>query len=328
MCTALTLKTSNDHFLFGRNMDIEYNFNQSIIFMPRNLTVTNAESGKTNINKYAVLGVGTMFNGYPTFADVMNEKGLACAGLNFPKFAYFSREDISGKKNIPVYDFLLWIVSNHENVAQLKKALENVHLVDIPIAKNVPTAPLHFIAADKTGDCITIEQTINGFKVYTNAVGVLSNAPTFDWHVLNLAQYINLGFDNKGSTVIGEQEVVQHGLGTSLVGIPGDLTPASRFVRTAFLRDATNRNCEKVGVPNFYHILNNVAVVEGVEKTHENLNTFTLYTSCMNLNEKTYYYSTKDSVGISAVSMSGEDLDGTKIKFFSMNEEILVNLQN
>lgn len=124
MCTGLALETKDGLHLFGRNMDIEYSFNQSIIFIPRNFKCVNKSNKKELTTKYAVLGMGTIFDDYPTFADGMNEKGLGCAGLNFPVYVSYSKEDIEGKTNIPVYNFLLWVLANFSSVEEVKEALK------------------------------------------------------------------------------------------------------------------------------------------------------------------------------------------------------------
>ncbi len=289
MCTGLALETKDGLHLFGRNMDIEYSFNQSIIFIPRNFKCVNKSNkkelttkyavlgmgtifddyptfadgmnekglgcagprnfkcvNKSNkkelTTKYAVLGMGTIFDDYPTFADGMNEKGLGCAGLNFPIYVSYSKEDIEGKTNIPVYNFLLWVLANFSSVEEVKEALKNANIVDIPINKNIPNTTLHWMISDITGKSIVVEQTKEKLNVFDNNIGVLTNSPTFDWHVANLNQYIGLRYNQVQEFKLGGQSLTALGQGTGLVGLPGDFTPASRFIRVAFLRDAMIKN--------------------------------------------------------------------------------------
>lgn len=325
MCTALTLTTTENNHLFGRNMDLEYSFNQSIIFIPRNYTVVNTVNQKTNQNKYAILGMGTMFAGYPTFADVMNEKGLAIAGLNFPKYAKFPKEQVESKINIPVYDFSLWIVSNFADLNEVKNQIDDIVLIDEPILENIPTAPLHFIITDKTGDSIIVEQTKDGFKWFKNPVGVLSNAPTFDWHLINLSQYADLQFTPNIGTTISNYKLTPHGQGDGLMGLVGDFSPASRFVRTCVLRDATINNCKNITKQQFFHILNNVAMVDGSVITIEGHNDITQYTSCMDLDNLVYYYNTYNSMGVNVISMGKLDLNSNEIRQFEYCDDFIAN---
>lgn len=330
MCTSLTLETKDGFHLFGRNMDLEYSFNQSIIYIPRNYKAINkGDNNRETKTKYAILGMGTTFNNYPTFADAMNEKGVACAGLNFPGYAKYSEEIVEGKNNVPVYDFPLWILANFSSLEEVKKELENTVIVDIPIDKKIQNTTMHWMVTDKTGKSIVIENTIDGLKVFDNKVGVLTNSPSFDWHMTNLRQYISMNNNHVNSNKVGEEELTALGVGTGLIGFPGDFTPASRFVRTVYLRNAMMTNAkETADIMGFFHILNNVAMVKGSVMTKDNKIDMTQYTSCMDLENKVYYYNTYDSSQLNAIDMKKEDLNGKEIKIFKYNTTLKINYEN
>ncbi|HHL2066597.1 choloylglycine hydrolase [Clostridium perfringens] len=329
MCTGLALETKDGLHLFGRNMDIEYSFNQSIIFIPRNFKCVNKSNKKELITKYAVLGMGTIFDDYPTFADGMNEKGLGCAGLNFPVYVSYSKEDIEGKTNIPVYNFLLWVLANFSSVEEVKEALKNANIVDIPISENIPNTTLHWMISDITGKSIVVEQTKEKLNVFDNNIGVLTNSPTFDWHVANLNQYVGLRYNQVPEFKLGDQSLTALGQGTGLVGLPGDFTPASRFIRVAFLRDAMIKNDkDSIDLIEFFHILNNVAMVRGSTRTVEEKSDLTQYTSCMCLEKGIYYYNTYENNQINAIDMNKENLDGNKIKTYKYNKTLSINHVN
>lgn len=329
MCTGLALETKDGLHLFGRNMDIEYSFNQSIIFIPRNFKCVNKSNKKELTTKYAVLGMGTIFDDYPTFADGMNEKGLGCAGLNFPVYVSYSKEDIQGKTNIPVYNFLLWVLANFSSVEEVKEALKNANIVDIPISENIPNTTLHWMISDITGKSIVVEQTKEKLNVFDNNIGVLTNSPTFDWHVANLNQYVSLRYNQVPEFKLGDQSLTALGQGTGLVGLPGDFTPASRFVRVAFLRDAMIKNDkDSIDLIEFFHILNNVAMVRGSTRTIEEKSDLTQYTSCMCLEKGIYYYNTYENNQINAIDMNKENLDGNEIKTYKYNKTLSINHVN
>ena len=329
MCTGLALETKDGLHLFGRNMDIEYSFNQSIIFIPRNFKCVNKSNKKELITKYAVLGMGTIFDDYPTFADGMNEKGLGCAGLNFPVYVSYSKEDIEGKTNIPVYNFLLWVLANFSSVEEVKEALKNANIVDIPISENIPNTTLHWMISDITGKSIVVEQTREKLNVFDNNIGVLTNSPTFDWHVANLNQYVGLRYNQVPEFKLGDQSLTALGQGTGLVGLPGDFTPASRFIRVAFLRDAMIKNDkDSIDLIEFFHILNNVAMVRGSTRTVEEKSDLTQYTSCMCLEKGIYYYNTYENNQINAIDMNKENLDGNEIKTYKYNKTLSINHVN
>lgn len=329
MCTGLALETKDGLHLFGRNMDIEYSFNQSIIFIPRNFKCVNKSNKKELTTKYAVLGMGTIFDDYPTFADGMNEKGLGCAGLNFPVYVSYSKEDIEGKTNIPVYNFLLWVLANFSSVEEVKEALKNANIVDIPISENIPNTTLHWMISDITGKSIVVEQTKEKLNVFDNNIGVLTNSPTFDWHVANLNQYVGLRYNQVPEFKLGDQSLTALGQGTGLVGLPGDFTPASRFIRVAFLRDAMIKNDkDSIDLIEFFHILNNVAMVRGSIRTVEEKSDLTQYTSCMCLEKGIYYYNTYENNQINAIDMNKENLDGNEIKTYKYNKTLSINHVN
>lgn len=329
MCTGLALETKDGLHLFGRNMDIEYSFNQSIIFIPRNFKCVNKSNKKELTTKYAVLGMGTIFDNYPTFADGMNEKGLGCAGLNFPVYVSYSKEDIEGKTNIPVYNFLLWVLANFSSVEEVKEALKNANIVDIPISENIPNTTLHWMISDITGKSIVVEQTKEKLNVFDNNIGVLTNSPTFDWHVANLNQYVGLRYNQVPEFKLGDQSLTALGQGTGLVGLPGDFTPASRFIRVAFLRDAMIKNDkDSIDLIEFFHILNNVAMVRGSTRTVEEKSDLTQYTSCMCLEKGIYYYNTYENNQINAIDMNKENLDGNEIKTYKYNKTLSINHVN
>ncbi|XZJ10095.1 choloylglycine hydrolase [Clostridium perfringens] len=329
MCTGLALETKDGLHLFGRNMDIEYSFNQSIIFIPRNFKCVNKSNKKELTTKYAVLGMGTIFDDYPTFADGMNEKGLGCAGLNFPVYVSYSKEDIEGKTNIPVYNFLLWVLANFSSVEEVKEALKNANIVDIPISENIPNTTLHWMISDITGKSIVVEQTKEKLNVFDNNIGVLTNSPTFDWHVANLNQYVGLRYNQVPEFKLGDQSLTALGQGTGLVGLPGDFTPASRFIRVAFLRDAMIKNDkDSIDLIEFFHILNNVAMVRGSTRTVEEKSDLTQYTSCMCLEKGIYYYNTYENNQINAIDINKENLDGNEIKTYKYNKTLSINHVN
>lgn len=329
MCTALTLKTKEGYHLFGRNMDIEYSFNQQVVLVPRNYKYKNVVTSSTESIKYAMIGMGTIIDGHPAFAEALNEKGLTCAGLNFPGYAYWEEEIIEGKTNIPPYDIILWILANFESVEQLKPALENINIVKKPLNESTPLPTLHWIVSDKNGDCIVIEKTKEKLSIFDNKVGVLTNAPTFDWHLGNLTQYMGLSSNQPEKVSWSEQELKPMGQGVGAIGLPGDFSSASRFVKSAFLRSNINfSDGEFSGIIEFFHILNSVAMVRGSVVTPAKMDDITAYTSCMCQEKGIYYYNTYSNNQINAIDMNKEDLEGAEIKVFGYKDKQVINYEN
>ena len=128
MCTALTLSTKDGYNLFGRNMDLAYSFNQAVTLVPRNYEYRDRVTGEIRKNKYAILGMASVIDDYPAFADAFNEKGLGCAGLNFPGYFHAEENEVHGKKNIAPYDLILWILSNFQTVDEVLNEIKNIEL--------------------------------------------------------------------------------------------------------------------------------------------------------------------------------------------------------
>lgn len=328
MCTALTLKTKDGYNLFGRNMDLQYSFNQAVILVPRNYEYRDRVTNEIKKNKYAIIGMASVIEDYPAFADAMNEKGLACAGLNFPGYSYVEEKIVPGKINLAPYDLIMWILSNFETVDEVLKESENIELVAIPINEKVPLPTLHWIVTDITGKSIVLEKTKESFKVYKNPIGVLTNSPTFDWHLTNINQYIHINPIQPKETEWGEDKLKPLGVGEGTNGLPGGFSGIDRFVRIAYLKSKVPENKDLMtGISQFFRMLNNVAMPKGSVVTNDS-DEITLYTSCMCLQEGIYYYTTYNNISVSAVDMHKEDLDGKDIKRFELLDKVQIQYQN
>ena len=329
MCTALSIMSKDNQNFFGRNMDLEYNFNQSVMIIPRKYSYKDNVTGKMIKTNYAIIGMGSVIDNHPAMADAMNEKGLACAGLNFAGFAYYEEKIVPGKINIAPYDFLLWVLFNYETVDEVKRDIENIELVSVPINENYPLPTLHWMIADKTGKSIVVEKTKEKFVVYDNTVGVLTNNPTFDWHLMNLNEYVSISEVHPKETNWCSQELKPLGVGAGSRGIPGDFASVSRFVRISFIKSRVpviNDNSNVLS--QFFHMLDYVAMVKGGVETAERKEDLTLYSSCMDQEKGIYYYKTYNNNRINAIDINKENLDENEIKLFSYLEKQDVNYQN
>ncbi len=329
MCTALSISSKEGNYYFGRNMDLAYTFNQSVIMIPKSFEFKDIVTGDTIINNRAILGMGTIIDNHPTLADAINENGLAAAGLNFQGYAYFEKEVVKGKVNIPPYDFIQWVLSNHDTLEEVKKELENIELVDIPINDKTPCPTLHWMISDKSGKSIVVEKTKDKFAFYDNTVGVLTNNPTFDWHITNLNEYMFITPNNPKDTEWSNQELTPLGIGAGTLGIPGDFASVSRFVRSAYIRaNMPEIDNDINAVTQFFHMLDYVKMVKGGVITKEGLEDLTLYSSCMDQKNCIYYYKNYDNNRINAIDMKKEKLEGKELKIFKYLNTQDINYQN
>lgn len=329
MCTALTLKTKEGYHLFGRNMDVEYSFNQSIYLIPRNFEYTNHATKESHTTQYAILGMATVIDSHPCLADGFNEKGLACAGLNFPGFAHYAEALVPDQTNVPPYDIILWILSQFETLEEVKAALPKLNIVKIPLGQNIPIPTLHWMVTDKSGHSIVIESTKEKLTVYDNTVGVLTNSPTFDWHLINLRQYMNLSTHQPKAEIWGDLELTTLGQGQGTFSLPGDPSPISRFVRIAFFRAHANVGDDEMSaIIEFFHLLSGVAMIKGSVTTNEGKDDLTLYTSCMCQEKGLYYYTTYNNHRLNVINLNHEDLNGAELKRFVFKDDPDINYQN
>ena len=329
MCTGLCLSTKDGKHLFGRNLDVPASYNQAVQIVPRNFKWLNVATQETITSKYACIAMGIVIDNHPLLFDGVNEKGLAGGGLNFTHFAKFSSTAVKDKISLSASDFVYWVLSTFSSLSELKETLPSVILTSIPFKPDLPVAGLHWIFTDKTGESIVVEKTVNGLKVMDNKVGVLTNAPTFDWHLTNLTQYMGLTATQPQDTTWGEQNLKPLGQGLGAFGLPGDYSSPSRFVKAAFLRNHIDyADVNYSGMSEFFHILNGVAMVRGSVVTPQHLNDITLYTSCIDQEKGIYYYKTYTNHSISAINMYHEDLDAKEVKLFTFNDEFTVMQQN
>jgi len=321
MCTAVTYKTKG--FYFGRTLDFEFLYPCEIVLCPGRFPFEFRYSGKDTIH-YAVLGMAYVKSNYPLYFDAFNEEGLCMAGLNFVGNAVYgkARKD---KVNIASFEFIPYILGKCKSVEEAKVLLSEINITDDEFEEGLPPSQLHWMIADKNG-AITVEAVKDELKVYENKVGVLTNNPTFEWHLKNLEKYKKLTPLQIDMAEADDATESHYTRGTGAVGLPGDYTSQSRFVRGAFVRKYSHSACsEKASVNQFFHILSSVSVPEGCCTVKSGEFDKTLYSSCMSTEEKAYYYRSYESHCIRKVSMSREDTDSEKLlRFpFEVSEHII-----
>lgn len=320
MCTAITLQA--DSFYFGRNLDLECGYNETVCITPRKYPLV-FRNGRVLNEHYALIGTATVSGGYPLYYDATNEKGLSMAGLNFPDNAVYYAEN-EEKENITPFEFVPYILGMCADVDDAVQKIERMNLWNNPFSSEFPLTPLHWLLADKSR-AVTVEPMKDGIKIYENPVGVLTNNPPFDFHMQNLANYMSLSVDRPENTFSDKINLTPYSLGMGAIGLPGDLSSASRFVRTAFTK---LNSVFDDGVTQFFHILTNAAQPRGLNRLSENKYEYTLYTSCCDTEKGIYYYTTYGNRQITAVDMNNTNLNGTELAVYPQLKERQVFLQN
>ena len=304
MCTAVSY-LSGDHY-FGRNLDLDRTYGETVTILPRNYPM-HYRSKITEANHYAIIGMACISNDYPLFFDGTNECGLSIAGLNFPGNSVY----LNAKKdydNIAPYELVPWILRQCSTVNESLDLLSRLNIVNIPFSDEYPLTPLHWLLSD-ANKSVVIEPLSDGVRIYDNPIGVLTNNPPFEYHTNNICNYLNLTHDMPKNRFSDKIELTPYSLGMGTIGLPGDLSSASRFVRAAFTKwNSLSDHTECSSVSQFFHILSSVAQQNGCVKTNDGFEK-TIYSSCCNTSRGIYYYTTYNNRRIRAVSIKNVNLD-------------------
>lgn len=324
MCTAATYRT--DDFYMGRTLDYEFSYGEEITVMPRNFPLSFRHGGGAD-RHYAIIGMAHVADGYPMFYDAVNEKGLGMAGLNFAASARYSEPE-DGKQNVAQFEFIPWVLSQFASLEQARSAIEKINLVGTTYDSRYPAAKMHWIIADKSG-AITVEPTESGLKIYDNAPGVLTNEPPFDMQLFNLNNYMRLSPKQPENSFSDALDLGTYSRGMGGLGLPGDLSSMSRFVRAAFTKlNSLSESGEAESVGQFFHILGSVEQVRGCCEVAQDKYEITIYTSCFNADKGVYYYTTYNNRRITAVDMHRENLDSDSLARYPMLDKEDVLRQN
>lgn len=318
MCTAISISGSF-HF-FGRSLDLECSYSEKIVLTPRNFKI-NFLHEKANSFHYAILGTAYLSGESALYYDAVNEKGLAMAALNFPVSArYFPREE--GKVNIASFELISFVLSGAASTTEARELLRGVNITGDSFSPELSATPLHWIVADKKASLI-IESVEDGVKIYENPLGVLTNEPPFPFHTARLADFSYLKSAYPENTLSPSYEIDIYSRGMGAVGLPGDYSSSSRFVRAVFLKEHTGCFSEdKAGeASRFFHIMDSLTVPLGAVKTKEGKSVYTVYISMIDTDSLIYYFSTYRSRSIKGVRLSDTPLDSDKLKAFSMEED-------
>ena len=314
MCTALTLQTAQGNTFFGRTMDFSYVLEPEIYVIPKGYSWNNLLNTHTIRNHYSVMGIGQDIHPV-TLADGVNEMGFAAAALYFPSYAAYDAvvpQDTS-HISIAALELVNFLLGQCSCVAQAASLLRVIRIVGVTDPVTDSVAPLHWIIADQSGKAMTIEKTADGLGIMENNVGVLSNSPDFKWHMTNLRNYMNVLPWQNSEADWGTISLTPFGQGAGTMGLPGDYTPPSRFVRTAWLKSHTPLPSETdAAINTCFHLLDSVTIPKGTVITQRGDPDFTQYTAFMDLSDQRYFFKTYDNCAIATVELPRRN--GTQIR--------------
>ncbi|MEG6508049.1 choloylglycine hydrolase family protein [Methyloligella sp. 2.7D] len=320
-CTSFLIKTKNGDPVYGRTMEFGMPLNSNIAVVPRGITFeANTLPGKKSwswTGKYAATGMN--FLGTPNLVDGVNEKGLAGGMLYFPGYAgYVDPAKADLDKAMGPWQFLTWALTNFATVDEVKTALGEIQIGNFAPPFNFggqKSIPLHYTLHDATGNSIVIEPIDGELKVYDNPLGVLTNAPTFDWHLTNLKNYVKLSPYPAEPLKIDGESITSFGQGSGMLGVPGDSTPPSRFIRVLgySISAAVQPDTDKA-INTAEHILNNFDLMEGYSRPGTAApDDITQWSGIADLKGKRYLFKTYEDQTLRQVDLNDFDLDGKKL---------------
>ncbi len=306
MCTAISI--NDTAHLFGRTLDLEHSLGESVVITPRHFTAFSRREGGRS--RYGIIGMAHIVDGVPLYYDAMNEHGLAMAALNFPIYAVYA-DDSADKRGISSYALIPEMLGVCKSVYEAKHLLSDTVITATSFSEDFPATPLHWLVADKC-EAITIESCEDGLKIYDNPLGVLSNSPIFPYQMAHLGDYMALSPATPPNNLAPSFSIPTYSRGLGARGLPGDMSSSSRFVRAVYAKMHTHP-IAGAEISRFFHIMGMVNTPCGTVVTEMRENVSTVYTSCMDLDNRTYYFTTYDNRRIRGVRLGGVNLDGEEI---------------
>ena len=313
MCTAICYRKNASYF--GRNFDFDIGYGERVVITPRNYAI-KMRCERAIISHYAMIGMATVVNDFPLYYEATNEKGLSMAGLNFPENAVYY-EFAEEKDNITPFELIPWILAECSCIDEAKRLLDKINLVNIDFSEDIRLSPLHWIISDKEHS-IVVEPLEEGLKIYDNPFEVLTNNPPFEYHYTNVSNYMGLCIGHATSQFRESIPMKNYSLGMGALGLPGDFSSTSRFIRALFVKEnSVSEDNEASNVNQFFHILNAVAMPKGCVLATEDFE-YTLYSSCCNADRGIYYYTTYNNLEITAVNMHDVDLSSANLYVYGV----------
>ncbi len=320
-CTSFILRTRTGGVVYGRTMEFGFPLKSAVILIPRHIALHATGPGDKPgalkwTAKYAALGLNAL--NMPAIIDGMNEKGLVGGALYFPDYAgYADPAKTDPARALAPWDVLTWALTNFATVAEVKAALPRIAVVGLKEAHLGLVPPLHYVLHDASGASLVVEPIGGVLKVYDNPFGVMTNAPPFDWQVTNLKNYVKISAINAPPLHIAGQTLTPIGQGSGLLGIPGDPTPPSRFVRVLAYAALAEPQADGIAsVRAAEHILNNFDIPRGWVRPRAGDATqweFTQWSTIADLTNRVFYVKTYDDQVLRRIDLKSLNLDAPNL---------------
>lgn len=315
-CTGISLTAADGSYVQARTIEWAYGALKSeYVIIPRGETLQSyTPTGMNGIKfkaRYGVVGLAVVEREF--IAEGINEAGLSAGLFFFPRYgSYESYESVDNPRTLADLQVVQWMLTQCATIDEAMEAVKRVRIVALE-----KTAVVHWRIGEPSGRQVVMEIVGGEVNFYENTVGVLTNAPGFEWQVTNLENYVNLRPGSAQSYQLGGVTLEPNGGSTAMLGLPGDFTPPSRFVRAAFFRNTAPQRATGVDtVLEAFHLLNNFDVPIAIENpTEHNLPSATQWTSAIDLSSRTVYYKTAYNSTIRSIAL--DNIDFAKVKYAS-----------
>ena len=323
-CSSFTLETEDNKHFLSRTMDFMIEMAEQVVFVPKNKNFTTSYSTDNEIkSKYAFLGMGEVGNNSPILFDGVNEHGLTGATLYFPGFAVYHDAQKKGKINVSPDKVIPVILALANNLDEVARLFENeLQIVNDPNSTLNKVPPLHFIFSDTSGKSLIIEPKQDGVDIIDNSIGVMTNSPDYNWHETNLRNYLSVSPQQHQPIEFLSKTLRPFSQGSGTFGLPGDFTPPSRFVRTAFLKNNVFKPRNEIeAVSLAHHILESVSIPQGIVITENQHSDYTCYSAYICSESQSYYFSTYGNQRINKITLTDELKNSDDYQQFKVNNK-------
>ncbi len=326
-CTGIQLTAKDGSIVHARTLEFGEMLPPVIVAIPKGIAqVGMTPSGAPGLKwktVYSAVGMGMQGNAF--LADGVNDQGLASGLFYHPGYAKYAEPQPGDEDRvIAPFQLISFLLTTCATVEDARTALETIVVAPTVFKEMGFAPPIHAIVRDASGGCIVVEFLDGKTVVYDNPVGVITNDPTFDWHLTNLSNYVNLSPTNVPPIQVGDLELSQLGQGSGLLGLPGDYTPPSRFVRAvAFTRSADKPESAVDAVNTAFHILDSFDIVKGVVRSPHGSSDpadFTQWTSAADMKAGRYYFKTYANPQVRVVDLHELDLSAGQVRHLPIDD--------
>lgn len=326
MCTSIFTTSSDQKYYLARTMDFAVPLESRPVFVPRQFSWVS-ESENNYQNRYAFVGTGSKIAETHLLADGVNEKGLSMAELYFTGEATYYAEKADTKINLGPHELITWVLGHVATIEELKKIVENIHLIDIPVPLIQATVPLHFVVSDVTGESIVLESNQSGGEllVKPNVLSIMTNSPELEWHLKNARHYLAIQNHSLAEVTIGPVSLKPTGLSSGTFGLPGGYTSSERFIRSTYLRHTmTWPESGPAMIYQIIHLLDSVTLPKGSVVNEQGLYDYSQYKAIMSNNDLTYYYQAYGTNSIDSINLK-DLLTTDKLKVFDIDKSVIIS---